>query len=172
MYIYIYIYVYSCICTRDSLHRHMNICTWPPPTPPLLLSYSRAGAVSAVVCKYIHESSVMLLICMSHWSCQVYEWVLGHVTEMNELWCMSHVWDMSHVTYMNESRVMSQIRMIPCHMYETWVMSRICTSPQSEWDLSHVTYTNEPWVMSCTYMSHVTYINESCHVHKWVMSRT
>ena len=28
------------------------------------------------------------------------------------------------------------------------------------------------WVMSRTWMSHVTYMNESCHVHEWVMSHT
>jgi len=41
--------------------------------------------------------------------------------------------------------------------------------------MSHVTYMNESchiyeWVMSHIWMSHVTYMNESCHIYEWVMS--
>ena len=34
-------------------------------------------------------------------------------------------------------------------------------------ELSHV----YQWFMPCIWMSHVTYIQVSCHIHEWVMSR-
>ena len=53
------------------------------------------------------------------------------------------------------------------HKRDRWAMLHMWTS--------HVTYMNEPchmceWVMSHIWMRHVTYMNELCHIYEWVIS--
>jgi len=53
-----------------------------------------------------------------------------------------------------------------CHICE-WVMSRIWMSHVTyEWVMSYMNELCRIWVR----MSHVTYVNESCHKYEWVMS--
>ena len=118
-------------------------------------------------------------------SCRTYEGVMSHiwrshVTHMNESchtyeWVMSHIW-MSHVTHMNES----------CYTYE-WVMSHLwvhlanavesrCNTLQHPATLCNTQTRGISCVCDMTLcdtshirMSHVTYINESCHTYEWDM---
>jgi len=140
---------------------------------------------------YINESCHMYKWVMSHvWmshvtcmneSCHMYEWVMphvwmSHVTSRRTLvlktcwsgwesphmheWVKSHVW-MRHVTCIHEPR----------HMYE-WVTSHVTSLNGSghtyEWGMSPQQgrcywYT---WMSHITQMSHVTCMNEACHLEK------
>jgi len=109
-------------------------------------------------------------------SCHVYERLMSYD------WLMSH--GVSHVTYTNES----------CHVYE-WVISFIRMDQVSHIWMIHVSHMDELCRMrkvshqqaaqtiahplfthmneSCLThgVSHVPYMNESCHIYEWVMSR-
>jgi len=98
-------------------------------------------------------------------------------------------WTRAHVTF---KRVMSHMNE-SSHTYE-WVTPHICLNESyHEWMsheliafhervmshgwMSHVTYMSESchiyeWVMSHIWMSHVTHMNESCHTYEWALSHT
>ena len=90
------------------------------------------------------------------------------------------MWHDSYVTWLIYVRDMSHSCRLwqRCCPAEVWIKSE----ERQEWDMSHtgmshVTYMNESchvqeWVMSHTGMSQVTCRNESCHLHEWVMSHT
>jgi len=99
--------------------------------------------------------------------------VVVYVTCMNKRcrlreWDMSVTW-MSHVSYMTGS----------CHLHE-WVMSRIWTShvihalaSRAERKCTcHVIHELTLRTDILMVVVHVTYMNESCHWQKWVMSYT
>jgi len=81
-----------------------------------------------------------------------------------------HTYDMTHSCVWHDSCT----HMLSCHTYSApwhhmceWVMSH-------RW-MSHVIFVNESchtdeWVTSHVWMSHVTQMNESCHMCEWVMS--
>jgi len=111
---------------------------------------------------------------------QVYQVVLyicvTWCTYLRDVFLSSHIW-VSHVTHMNE----------PCHTCD-WVMSHKCMNHVTcvTWIvMSHVTRVDQIVLYTCVtrpihlcdiflsshiWMSHVTYMNESCHVYRWVAS--
>jgi len=128
--------------------------------------------------------------------CGTYEWVVAHVWMSHVTtcpmceWVMSHIW-MRHVTHMNESwpldecpspvlRVWSHIELSHVtHMNESWISQVYQWVMSHEW-MGHVTHINEPWMsrvhqwvmshalMSHVTQSHVTRMDESCPMYKWV----
>jgi len=131
---------------------------------------------------------------MSHVTSNTYNWVMSHVTHMNESYhtyelvmshrIMSHTWLnyvkhineschiqslhiwLSHVTHMNDS----------CHTYE-WVMSHqieFVTPPKirmatNSYDICHATHMTDSyhtcdWVMPHIWMSYVTF---NIFAHQW-----
>jgi len=70
---------------------------------------------------------------------------------------------MSHVTHVNE--IMSQLRM--SHVTSWHFLYFVCSLLYTmTWEHS-CTHVIESWHI---WMSHVTYVNESCHTYEWVMS--
>ena len=63
-----------------------------------------------------------------------------------------------------------------CHTYEKVIARTVCatTADESyqtnEWITTHILRISSRWVMSHVWMSHGTYLNESCHTFAWVMS--
>jgi len=126
-------------------------------------------------------------------SCHMNNWVMSHMDKSSPLWMneLCHAW-ISHVTLQVRSRerpptrntreYMSHVTWMNAslHMHK-WVMSHIDESSllwMNEsghvW-ISHVTLQvrsrgRPPSCNTREYMSHVTWMNASLHMHKWVMS--
>jgi len=99
--------------------------------------------------------------------CESHMWCHGAhliVRRVQCEWVMSHIW-MSPVAYTNES----------CYTYDVCVWESHVISRCIQICMSHVTFVNESchiceWVMSHIWMNHVTYMNESYHIYEWVNS--
>ena len=93
---------------------------------------------------------------------------MSHISQIE--WVMPHRW-MSRVTFTNESHHTNQ--WVVSH--NQWVLPRkwmihVTWSMSHATQMSRVPHTIHSWVTSHISMSHVTYINESCHTYQWVMS--
>ena len=109
-------------------------------------------------------------------SCHTCGWIMphmwmNHATRTNEEWPM-YEWVVSHIWMRHCTRT---IESCPCIWMSHVTRLILSCAIASCHTYEGVTYTNESchvhtWVMSRTYMSHVTYIHESCHTYAWVMS--
>jgi len=149
IHIYVYIYVYTYIYIYVLMYVYTYIFKYTP------LWVSEASRCSRT---YRLPYSKSLSTPHESESRHTYEWVMSHITRINESRHMT-----SHVTHTNEfcpvqclCPLIKDLSINAC-TYE-WVMSRMNESCHV-W-MSRVTYA---WVMSR--------MNESCHTYEWVMSR-
>jgi len=108
--------------------------------------------------RHVTYASNMHKPCHIYMSHVTYTWVMSRMNESYDTW-ISHVTRDLCMCDMNHELCLRCTSRTRCD-------SSFASSSYLTW-ICHVTYA---WAVSHIYISHVTYMNESCHIYEWVMS--